>query len=88
MAKAWQLGPWLDAVIRHHHDPAGARFRPKEIAVIALADALAYWALDEDKSEEDFVTEPRFGGLQLQEGGLRSMLARRERVLQMVAALT
>jgi putative nucleotidyltransferase with HDIG domain len=88
IAQKWQLGPWLDAVIRHHHEPAGARFRPDEIAVIALADALAYWAVEKERREEDFVPEPRFAGLRLHEGGLRTLLAKRERVLQMVEALT
>jgi putative nucleotidyltransferase with HDIG domain len=87
MAQAWQLGPWLDAVIRHHHAPASARFRPDEIAIIALADALAYWALDAGNREEDFEPEPRFHGLHLHEGGLKTILKKRERVLQMVDAL-
>jgi putative nucleotidyltransferase with HDIG domain len=87
MAQAWQLGPWLDAVIRHHHEPTSARFRPDEIAVIALADALAYWALDPGRTEADFHPEARFAGLRLHEGALRSLLQRRQRVLQMVDAL-
>jgi putative nucleotidyltransferase with HDIG domain len=87
MARAWQLGPWIDAVIRHHHDPASARFRPDEIAVIALADALAYWALEPGTKDEDFVAEARFATLPLHEGGLRTLLRKRERVLKMVEAL-
>lgn len=88
MAEAWRLGPWISTVIRHHHDPAKARFRPDEIPVIALADALAYWALDARKAEEDFSAEPRFDSLKLHEGALKSLLKKRERVLEMVAAFT
>lgn len=87
IAQAWQLGPWLDAVIRHHHDPAQARFRPDEIAIIALADALAYWALDPGSKDEDLSPEARFDALRLHEGGLKSLQRKRERVLQMVEAL-
>ncbi len=88
VAQAWRLGPWIGAVIRHHHDPENARFRPEEIPLIALADALAYWALDTGQTEEDFQIEQRFAGLKLHEGALKTLLRRRERVQQMVAAFS
>jgi hypothetical protein len=53
-----------------------------------LADALAYWALDPGKKEEDFQVEPRFGTLKLHEGALKTLLRRRERVLHMVEAFS
>lgn len=88
IVQAWQLGPWLLAVIRHHHEPASSHFRLAEVAIVALADALAYWALDERRVEGDFTVEQhRFEGLRLHEGALPSLLHRRERVLQMVEAL-
>lgn len=86
-AEAWRLGPWISTVIRHHHEPAGARFRPDEVGIVALADALAYWALDAGKTEADFQAEPRFGFVLLREGGLKMLLRKRELVLQQVAAL-
>jgi len=86
VAEAWRLGPWIGAVIRNHHAPESTRFRPEEIPLIALADALAYWALDPGWTEEDFRVEPRFASLKLHEGALKTLLRRRERVLQMVAA--
>lgn len=86
VAEAWRLGPWVAAVIRHHHAPEQGRFRPEEIPLIGLADALAYWALDACRTEEDFRIEPRFASLKLHEGALMTLLRRRERVLQMVEA--
>lgn len=87
IAEAWNLGPWISAVIRHHHEPASAKFRPDEIHVIALADQLAYWALDETKDEKDFSLGLRgFGPLPLHEGALQSLLGRREKVLKAIEA--
>lgn len=87
MAEAWQLGPWIRLVIRHHHAPEAARYHPDEIPVVALADMLAYWAVDARQKEDDFVADPALReALHLHEGALRSLLERRERVLAAVEA--
>jgi len=88
IARAWNLGPWLELVIRHHHDPARARFHPEELPVVALADALADWAVDASLGEEDFAADAELlAALRLHEGALGSLLSRRGRVLEAVAAL-
>jgi len=88
LVETWKLGPWVGAVIRHHHDPASATLRLAEIRVIALADALADWAVEEGKKAEDFADDRnRDGLLGLREGGLSSLLRRRAAVLQAVEAL-
>lgn len=87
IAEAWKLGPWISLVIRHHHDPAAAKYHPHEIPVVSLADALAYWALDSTLVERDFsVDRPLFEALGLHEGALLSLLRKRERILQNVEA--
>lgn len=89
LASAWQLGPWIGLVIRHHHDPAGAKYHPDEIPMVALADALAYLAVDPRLDEEDFSADPSLlDALQLREGALHSLLRKRERVLQAIEAFS
>jgi putative nucleotidyltransferase with HDIG domain len=87
MAEAWKLGPWIRLVIRHHHHPAAAKYHPDELPVVALADALAYWALDARLQVTDFHLERGPGeALRLHEGALGTLLERRSRVLEFVAA--
>jgi len=88
LAASWKLGPWIRLVILHHHDPAGARFHPVEIPIVALADELAYWALERSRDEQDFRADPALvTALKLHEGALVSLLRKRERVIQGVEAL-
>lgn len=88
VAKAWKLGPWVGLVILHHHDPAGAKYHPLEIPVVALADRLAYWAVDPRADEQDFQVDPELpAALNLHEGALLSLLRRRARVLEAAEAL-
>jgi len=54
LAQSWRLGPQVSSAIRYHHDPAAAKPLASVIEVVALADELAYWALDESRTEEDF----------------------------------
>jgi putative nucleotidyltransferase with HDIG domain len=87
MAEAWNLGPWIRLVIRHHHHPAGAKYHPDELPVVALADALAYWAVDPRLKATDFHLERSLGeALRLHEGALGTLLERRSRVLEAVEA--
>jgi len=88
IAEGWKLGPWIRLAVLHHHDPAGARFRPVEIPIVALADELAYWAFDRTRDERDFRVEASLvTALKLHEGALASLLGRRERVIRGVQAL-
>ena len=89
IAETWKFGPWILRVIRHHHDPAGARFHPVEIPIVALADTLAYWALDPSRDEHDFRADaPLATALELHEGALVTLLRRRPRVIQGIEALS
>lgn len=86
MAETWKLGPWIRRVILHHHEPAEAKYHPDEIPIVALADALAYWAVGE---ESEFHPDPGpVEALRLHEGGLQSLVSRRERVLETARAWT
>lgn len=88
VAKAWKLGPWVGLVILHHHDPAAAKYHPLEIPVVALADRLAYWAVDPGAEEGDFhIDKELLAALHLHEGALMSLLRRRARVLEAAEAL-
>ena len=89
MADAWHLGPWIRLVILHHHEPAAATSRLDEIPVVALADALAYWAVDKTQSEDDYSPDRSlFEALELHEGALVSLLQKRPKVLQAVEAFS
>lgn len=89
MAEAWKLGPWIRRVILHHHEPALAKYHPDEIPIVALADALAYWTVACETEAAEFQPDPPLiAALHLHEGGLQSLLGRRERVLATARAWT
>ena len=71
LVQRWHLGPWIGTVVRSHHDPSSASLLQDEVLVIALADALAYWALHEAAKERDFAAEhPHAQALNISPGAL------------------
>ncbi len=55
LARQWNLPPLLEECIAHHHDIAGARQHPREVALVHIANILATLAevdsLDPDDTE-------------------------------------
>lgn len=87
LAELWKLGPFVRLVIRHHHEPAARNYRPDDLAIVVLADALAEWAGEERLKEQDFVPDGLLlRALHMPEGGLGSLLTKRARVLEAARA--
>lgn len=85
VSQKWNLGPWIGAAMRHHHEPLNATSHKDEVLVTALADELAEWALDEKQAKDDF----RSGicdALGLSPDDLERLLAKRGRVLAVTEA--
>lgn len=87
LAELWKLGPFVRIAIRHHHEPGARNYHPDDLAIVALADALADWAEQEQLQEGDFVPDaPLLQALRMPAGGLSSLLGRRARVLETARA--
>jgi putative nucleotidyltransferase with HDIG domain len=54
MVKHWELPEWMGDVVGHHHDYSQAGEGQEVAMIVALADSLATWALDEDSAETEF----------------------------------
>jgi putative nucleotidyltransferase with HDIG domain len=84
LARRWGLGPWVEAAITDHHEPARARLLHEDVAIVTLADLLADWA-----AEGEAVAEPEpdlFALLPLQAHQRQSLIASRTRVLDLASA--
>jgi len=89
LAESWKLGPWVARAVQFHHDPARGNFHPLEVPMVALADQLAYWALDPEREQSDFdVDSALVAAVDLHEGAVPTLLSRRERVRAMVASFS
>lgn len=87
LAELWKLGPFVRIAIRHHHEPGARSYRPDDLPIVALADALAYWAEQEPLQEQDFAADAELlKALRMPEGGLASLLGKRARVLDSARA--
>lgn len=80
----WGLAPWVETAATYHHDYANARDHKISAMVTCLADHLAHWAMQSrDISEEDLFELPVVADLDLYEGDLTSLLAERDRAIEM-----
>jgi HD-like signal output (HDOD) protein len=87
IAHRWRLGPLINSAILHHHEPALAKALRDEVLVVAFADALADWAMDEGRGEKDFVVDPPLvSELDLSKDALSALLRQRQHVLKVALA--
>jgi len=48
MIESWRLADWVHACVQFHHDPERATKHQDLVRTTALADALAYWLVEEE----------------------------------------
>lgn len=86
-AAAWRLAPAVAAAIRWHHAPERASAHGDEVRLAALADELAYWALDEARGEDAFpADDPRVTAAGLTPAHVDTLARKRGRVLEVTEA--
>jgi len=54
MVKHWDLPEWMGEVVANHHDYSKAGDQKEVAMIVALADSLATWALDEETGTDEF----------------------------------
>ena len=87
LARRWTLGPWVEAAVSHHHEPAASSILRADVALVTLADLLADWAEDEASQPEELEPElTAFGALALSAETQKSLLDSRARVLDLASA--
>lgn len=84
LARRWGLGPWVEAAIADHHDPARARVLREDVTVVTVADLLAEWAAEEAETDEP--GPERFADLPLGASQRQSLIDSRTRVLDLASA--
>ena len=79
----WNLPRWVYASILHHHEYQEADEFGDEVATVHLADRLAHWAFDEDRTAEDFDTDlPVLSDLNIYEDELDVLLQLRGKMME------
>ena len=87
MVAEWKLAAWTVAVVAHHHEPDKAQPYEEEARITLLSDLLSYWALDDSKTVEDFVTtHPVIDALNLYPEDVDALLAYRGKALEFAEA--
>lgn len=87
MVAEWKLAAWTVAVVAHHHEPEKAQPYEEEARITLLADLLSYWALDDSRTVEDFVTtHPVIDALNLYPEDVDALLAYRGKALEFAEA--